>query len=328
MTTGMQNGLGMIKKTLDNVLYTGYEYLLTQEIKEFRIPEHIAIIMDGNRRYARKLKMSTWQGHIKGANTTEQVLDWCYELGVKQLTVYAFSTENLNRSEDEKQKLFELMGIKLEELMDDDRTHKRGMRVRILGNVDLLPEELKQTGMWAENITRNYDNMYLNIAMAYGGRQEIVDAAQTIASKISSGQMAVSDINEDVISSHLYPSPGLAVPDVDLIIRTGSDERMSNFLPWQANGNECAAYFCAPYWPEFRKIDFLRSIRTYQTREYEWQKNTVLRIVKLLGYTGHIEVGQVVRMSQKAGNITDREVRAILKELSGSRELKSLDLVW
>ena len=328
MTTGMQNGLGMIKKTLDNVLYTGYEYLLTQEIKEFRIPEHIAIIMDGNRRYARKLKMSTWQGHIKGANTTEQVLDWCYELGVKQLTVYAFSTENLNRSEDEKQKLFELMGIKLEELMDDDRTHKRGMRVRILGNVDLLPEELKQTGMWAENITRNYDNMYLNIAMAYGGRQELVDTAQTIASKIYSGQMAVSDVNEDVISSHLYPSPGLAVPDVDLIIRTGSDERMSNFLPWQANGNECAAYFCAPYWPEFRKIDFLRSIRTYQTREHEWQKNTVLRIVKLLGHTGHIEVGQVVRMSQKAGNITDREVRAILKELSGSRELKSLDLVW
>ena len=328
MTTGMQNGLGMVKKTLDNVLYSGYEYLLTQEIKEFRIPEHIAIIMDGNRRYARKLKMSTWQGHIKGANTTEQVLDWCYELGVKQLTVYAFSTENLNRSEDEKQKLFELMGIKLEELMDDDRTHKRGMRVRILGNVDLLPEELKQTGMWAENITRNYDNMYLNIAMAYGGRQELVDTAQTIASKIYSGQMAVSDINEDVISSHLYPSPGLAVPDVDLIIRTGSDERMSNFLPWQANGNECAAYFCAPYWPEFRKIDFLRSIRTYQTREYEWQKNTVLRIVKLLGHTGHIEVGQVVRMSQKAGNITDREVLAILKELSGTRELKSFDLVW
>ncbi len=182
--------------------------------------------------------------------------------------------------------------------------------------------------MRAENITRNYSNLYLNIAMAYGGRQEIVDTAQTIASKISSGEMAVSDINEDVISSHLYPSPGLAVPDVDLVIRTGGDERMSNFLPWQANGSECAAYFCAPYWPEFRKIDFLRSIRTYQTREHEWQKNTVLRIVKLLDHTGYIDVGQVVRMSQRAGNITDREVRAILKELVSSRELKSLSLVW
>ena len=328
MITEMQNALGVVKRTVDTLLYSGYEYLLTQEIKEFRVPEHIAIIMDGNRRYARKLKVSTWRGHIKGANTTERVLDWCYELGVKQLTVYAFSTENLNRSDDEKQKLFELMGIKLEELMDDERTHKRGMRVRMLGNIDLLPEALKQTGMRAENITRNYSNLYLNIAMAYGGRQEIVDTAQTIAIKISSGEMAVSDINEDVISSHLYPSPGLAVPDVDLVIRTGGDERMSNFLPWQANGSECAAYFCAPYWPEFRKIDFLRSIRTYQTREYEWQKNTVLRIVKLLDHTGYIDVGQVVRMSQRAGNITDREVRAILKELVSSRELKSLSLVW
>jgi len=328
MITDMQNALGVVKKIVDTLLYSGYEYLLTQEINEFRAPEHIAIIMDGNRRYARKLNMSTWQGHIKGANTTERVIDWCYELGVKQLTVYAFSTENLNRSDDEKQKLFELMGIKLEELMDDERTHKRGMRVRMLGNIDLLPEALKQTGMRAENITRNYSNLYLNIAMAYGGRQEIVDTAQTIARKISSGEMAVSDINEDVISSHLYPSPGLAVPDVDLIIRTGGDERMSNFLPWQANGSECAAYFCAPYWPEFRKIDFLRSIRTYQTREHEWQKNTVLRIVKLLENTGYIDVGQVVRMSQRAGNITDREVRAILKELVSSRELKSLSLVW
>ncbi|MCK4937643.1 MAG: di-trans,poly-cis-decaprenylcistransferase [Methanosarcinales archaeon] len=324
----MQSVLSIVKKTVDTLLYSGYEYMLTREIKEFRVPEHIAIIMDGNRRYARKFKVSTWRGHIKGANTTERVLDWCYELGVKQLTVYAFSTENLNRSDDEKQKLFELIGIKLEKLMDDERTHKRGMRVRIMGNIHLLPEALKQTAMRAENITRNYSNMYLNIAMAYGGRQEIVDTAQIIASKISSGEMAVSDINEDVISSHLYPSPGLAVPDVDLVIRTGGDERMSNFLPWQANGSECAAYFCAPYWPEFRKIDFLRSIRTYQTREHEWQKNTILRIVKLLDHNEYIDVGQVVRMSQRAGNITDLEVRVILRKLSGSREMEDVAFVW
>ncbi|MDF1557690.1 MAG: polyprenyl diphosphate synthase [ANME-2 cluster archaeon] len=324
----MKNGLGIVKKVLDTVLYSGYEYLLTQEIREFRVPEHIAIIMDGNRRYARKQKVSTWQGHLQGAHTTEKVLDWCYELGIKQLTVYAFSTENLNRSDDEKQKLFELMGIKLEELMHDDRTHERGMRVRMLGNIDLLPEGLRQTGIEAETITSNYNTLYLNIAMAYGGRQEIVDTARTIARKISCGQLCVSDIDEDTISSHLYPSSGLAVPDVDLIIRTGGDERLSNFLPWQANGNECAAYFCAPYWPEFRKIDFLRSIRTYQTREHELQKNTVLRIIKLLANTDQIDVGQVVRISQRAGNITDREVRVILKELSGSRELKDVALVW
>jgi len=128
----MDNGLVTLKKTLDTVLYSGYEYLLTKEIKEFRVPGHIAIIMDGNRRYARKLGMTVWQGHNLGANTTENVLDWCYKLGVKQITVYAFSTENQNRSDKEKQKIFEIIGIKLEKLMQDERTHERRMRVRIL----------------------------------------------------------------------------------------------------------------------------------------------------------------------------------------------------
>lgn len=324
----MNNSFITLKKILDTVLYLGYEYLLTREIKEFRIPEHIAIIMDGNRRYAKKLGMTVWQGHNLGANTTENVLDWCYELGVKQITVYAFSTENQNRPDEEKQKIFKLIGLKLEKLMQDERTHERRMRVRILGNIDLLPIWLKETARQAETITRNYNNIYLNIAMAYGGRQEIVDTARVLAQKVESCELEVSDINEEIISSHLYPSTSLAVPDVDLIIRTGGDERMSNFLPWQANGNECAAYFCAPYWPEFRKIDFLRSIRTFQTREYEWQKNTVRRIVRLLRHTGQVEVEQVIRMSLMAGHITTEEVLAILKDLSGSSEMEDVALVW
>jgi tritrans,polycis-undecaprenyl-diphosphate synthase [geranylgeranyl-diphosphate specific] len=324
----MGNGLIILKNTLDSFLYSGYEYMLTREIKEFRIPGHIAIIMDGNRRYAKKLGMTIWQGHNLGANTTENVLDWCYELGVKQITVYAFSTENQNRPDKEKQKIFELIGIKLEKLMQDERTHERRMQVRILGNIDLLPAWLKETAKQAEAITKHYDNIYLNIAMAYGGRQEIVDTARVLAQKVESGELEVSDVDEEIISSHLYPSTGLAVPDVDLIIRTGGDERMSNFLPWQASGNECAAYFCAPYWPEFRKIDFLRSIRTFQTREYEWQKNTVLRIVRVLGQTGQVEVEQVIRMSMRAGDITTEEVLFILNDLSGNREMKDVALVW
>jgi tritrans,polycis-undecaprenyl-diphosphate synthase [geranylgeranyl-diphosphate specific] len=317
-----------IRKTINNILYSGYERLLISEIREFRVPEHIAIIMDGNRRFAHKSGKSTHQGHIQGANTTENVLDWSYELCVKQLTLYAFSTENLNRPEAEKKNLFELIGIKLEELIDDDRTHQRKMRVRILGNLNLLPLPLQKTARQVEDITKHYSNFYLNIAMAYGGRQEIVDAAKTIANKIRGRELALSDIDENIISAHLYPSDSLAVPDVDLIIRTGGDERISNFLPWQANGNECAAYFCAPYWPEFRKIDFLRSVRTYQTREHERQKNTVLRIVKLLSSTGYVEVYQVVNMSRRAADITSEEVFIILKELSGSGEMEHVALVW
>lgn len=316
------------RKIVNNILYSGYERLLTHEIKEFKIPGHIAIIMDGNRRFAKRRGMSMHHGHIKGADTTQRILGLSYELGVKQLTIYAFSTENLSRSYNEKKNLFDLIGVKLEEIINDERTHKRRMNVRILGNTDLLPPGLQKIAKQTEYITRSYDDFYLNIALAYGGRQEIVDTARIIANKIHSGELLLSDINENTISSHLYPSPTLSVPDVDLIIRTGGDERISNFLPWQASGNECAAYFCAPYWPEFRKIDFLRSIRTYQTRERERQKNTVLRIVRLLNQTGHVEVKQVVCMSRKAVDITANEVLVILQDLSRTYEMRNVAFVW
>jgi tritrans,polycis-undecaprenyl-diphosphate synthase [geranylgeranyl-diphosphate specific] len=189
------------------------------------------------------------------------------------------------------------------------------MRVRVLGNIDLLPPGLKASAKHAEEITRNYDGVYLNVALAYGGRQELVDAAQRMACKIKNGELSLNDINEDTISNNLYPTSG-SVPYVDLIIRTGGDERISNFLPWQANGNECAAYFCAPFWPEFRKIDLLRAIRTFQTREHERQKNTVMRIVKLLSYYGMVEVEDVIRVSRRVITIPKEEVVKILHELA------------
>ncbi|MCZ7391971.1 MAG: polyprenyl diphosphate synthase, partial [Candidatus Methanoperedens sp.] len=166
-----------------------------------------------------------------------------------------------------------------------------------------------------EEITKNYDGVYLNVALAYGGRQELVDAARKMACKIRNGELSVRDINEETISNNLYPASG-SVPYVDLIIRTGGDERLSNFLPWQANGNECAAYFCAPFWPEFRRIDFLRAIRTYQTREHERQKSTVMRIVKLLNYYGMVEVEDVIRISRRFISIPKEEIIKILHELA------------
>jgi tritrans,polycis-undecaprenyl-diphosphate synthase [geranylgeranyl-diphosphate specific] len=189
------------------------------------------------------------------------------------------------------------------------------MRVRVLGNIDLLPPGLKYSAKHAEEITRSYDGVYLNVALAYGGRQELVDAAQRMATKIKNGELSLNDINEETISNNLYPTSG-SVPYVDLIIRTGGDERISNFLPWQANGNECAAYFCAPFWPEFRKIDLLRAIRTFQTREHERQKNTVMRVVKLLSYYGMVEVEDVIRVSRRFITIPKEEVVKILHELA------------
>lgn len=300
---------------LTGLLYSGYEVLLAREIKDKPVPEHVAIIMDGNRRFARTRGLAQYYGHFKGADTTEKVLDWSFDLGIKQLTVYAFSTENFDRDEAEKNRLFELIGIKFDKICTDERTHKRRMRVRVLGNIDLLPPALKSSAKHAEEITRDYNGLYLNVALAYGGRQELVDAARKMACKVKNGELSIKDINEETISNHLYPSSG-SVPYVDLIIRTGGDERISNFLPWQANGNECAAYFCAPFWPEFRRIDLLRAIRTFQTREHERQKNTIMRVVKLLSYYGMVEAEDVIRISRRSISIPKEEVIKILHELA------------
>jgi tritrans,polycis-undecaprenyl-diphosphate synthase [geranylgeranyl-diphosphate specific] len=313
--------------SLTGLLYGGYEALLANEIKDKPVPSHVAIIMDGNRRFARRRGLEQYYGHFKGADTTEKVLDWSFDLGIKQLTVYAFSTENFDRDDVEKNRLFELIGIKFDKICKDARTHKRRMRVRVLGNIDLLPPALKSSAKQAEEITRNYNGVYLNVALAYGGRQELLDAARKMAWKVKTGELSLKDINEETISNNLYPASG-SVPYVDLIIRTGGDERISNFLPWQANGNECAAYFCAPFWPEFRKIDLLRAIRTFQTREHERQKNTVMRVVKLLSYYGKVEVEDVIHVSRRFITIPKEEVVKILQELARRNVVLNNMIKW
>lgn len=246
--------------------YNAYELRLLSIVKNGHIPQHIAIIMDGNRRYASKAKKIADYGHKQGASVTEQVIEWCYELKVKQLTVYAFSNENFNRSSDEKEKLFELIGLKFDELASDQRTHSRKMRIRAVGDIAKLPLSLQKSVYDAEKVTEKYNNIYLNVALAYGGRQDIIQAVKKIAHKVDNGLVDPKDVNENTIAKYLYPEGGNPIPNVDLIIRSGGDERLSNFLPWQTSGNECGTYFCSPYWPEFRKIDLLRAIRLYQER--------------------------------------------------------------
>ncbi|WP_440952493.1 polyprenyl diphosphate synthase [Methanococcoides sp. FTZ1] len=259
-------------RSLMNLFYKTYERSLSNDVKNGPVPEHIAIIMDGNRRFANRLGKNTNYGHSRGADVTERVIEWSYDIGVKELTVYAFSTENFNRSTDETIQLFELIGSKFDSMRESERTHEKKIRVRVVGDCSLLPTELQESARRIEHATKDYDRFNLNVALAYGGRQDIVQAVRRMADKVIKGQLSIEDINESTIADHFYPSEGTAVSNVDLIIRTGGNERVSNFLPWQANGNECAAYFCAPFWPEFRRIDFLRSIRIYQTRLAEQKK--------------------------------------------------------
>ncbi len=271
--------------------YKEYERLLEEEILARSLPRHVAIIMDGNRRYARKIGVSIEEGYNYGAGITERVIEWCFEIGVEQLTLYAFSIENFCRTADEKEKLFELLRAEFGKLSVDERIHKNEVRVKAIGNANLLPESVNEAIRKAEHATEQYNKFKLFIAVAYSGRMEIVDAVRIIADRVKRGLLNLGDIDEETISRHLYISEiegeddktdSGAKTSVDLIIRTGGEVRLSNFVPWQALGNECAAYFCAPFWPEFRRVDILRAIRTYQEREEEKRQRSIARISKLI----------------------------------------------
>jgi len=254
-----------------------YERLLRWELSG--TPTHVAVIQDGNRRYARKQGDDASDGHRAGAQTTEDVLNWCDELGIEELTLYTFSTENFDRPPEQLEDLFDLIEQKLREFADTDRVHESGVRIRAVGEIDRLPERVQDAVAYAEGRTSQYDQFTLNIALAYGGRAELLGAACDIAERVDTGDLDADAVDVDTVEKCLYEGP---TRDVDLIIRTGGDERTSNFLPWHANGNEAAVYFCAPYWPEFRKIDFLRAIRTYESREESWRETKTRRALALV----------------------------------------------
>ena len=240
-----------------------YEFFIMRQCTH--IPTHIAIIQDGNRRFARKKGLATAYGHRVGADRTEDVLEWAQQLGIRYITLYIFSTENFNRAGDEVRELFTLFKEKLARIIDDDRVHRYGIRIQMIGDKDLLPEDLRDAVERAESATAHYDTFFLNMALAYGGRNEIVQAARTILGDIRDSRIQHSEISEELLEEYLY-GKNISIPPVDLIIRTGNECRTSNFLPWLANGHESAVYFCAPYWPMFRKLDMLRAVRVYSKR--------------------------------------------------------------
>ncbi len=247
---------------MKKLVYKLYEYKLFKEVKRREVPKHIAIIMDGNRRYARKMGMEPFKGHLFGSKKAEEVLEWCWELGVNTLTLYAFSTENFARTEEEKRHIFTLLERELRRLLKDKRTYERRMKVKVIGKRELLPQYLLDIIREVEDATKKHDRHFLNIAVAYGGRQEIVDATKKILEKVKKGLLTPDMINERTVEEHLYGDGSYA--KVDLVIRTGGEQRLSNFLPWQTANS--IAYFCDVYWPEFRKIDLLRAIRAWQYR--------------------------------------------------------------
>jgi len=244
------------------LLDTLYERYLRMQCRH--VPNHIAIIQDGNRRYAKQLGIDTASGHRAGADKTEEMLDWAHELGIKHITLYTFSTENFSRKKEEVEHLFALFKEYFFRVMRDERVEKYKIRVQMVGDRSRLPDDLREAVEAAEEATRNHTGFYLNIALAYGGRNEIVLAAREILEETEKSGLSPDRIDVQMVERHLHGGKG--IPPVDLIIRTGNEYRTSNFLPWLANGHESAVYFCAPYWPLFRKIDVLRAIRIYDQR--------------------------------------------------------------
>ena len=244
-------------------LYSLYERRLESQILKNSLPNHIAIILDGNRRWAKYNLVAIGSGHFMGADKAEELLNWIHDLGIKITTLYVLSTENLDRKDEEVDNIYRLLQSKLERLYNDSRIHRRQMKIKAIGNIKLLPIHLQEILNKLEEETAMYNSMFLNIAVAYGGQEELVDAIRKIAIMTKTGELSVEDIDEKVIESCLYTSH-LPQPEPDLILRTSGEKRLSGFLIWQSAYSELV--FMDVFWPEFRKIDLMRAIRTYQLR--------------------------------------------------------------
>jgi short-chain Z-isoprenyl diphosphate synthase len=252
--------------------YRVYLWRMEEALHTWTVPRHIGVIMDGNRRFARgQAFIDILDGHARGADKLEEVLNWCEDAGVQIVTVWIFSLDNFKRDAREVDGLMRLFERKFIELATHPRIHRSQIRVRCLGQTHLLPEAVQRAIRDAERATEAYTQRVLNVGIAYGGREEITDAfrrylLERAAQGLSAADIA-SELNPGSITPYLDTSH---VPDPDLIIRTSGEIRLSGFLLWQSAYSEF--YFCDSNWPAFRKIDFLRALRSYHFRQRRFGK--------------------------------------------------------
>ncbi|MFT0761495.1 isoprenyl transferase [Actinomyces sp. F1_1611] len=244
-----------------NLLYGVYERRLQRALRYAPIPRHIAVILDGNRRWARAVGSAPSVGHKAGADRIGEFLEWSEELGVEVVTLWMLSTDNLMRDEDELQQLLEIIIGSVQSL-----ARRQRWRLSLVGDLDLLPADAAERLRQAVSTTEFLDTMQVNIAVSYGGRRELVDAVRELlveaeAAGKTLGQVA-GELSDEDITAHLYTR---GQPDPDLVIRTSGEQRLSGFMMWQAAHSEF--YFCEAYWPDFRRVDFLRALRAYSQRE-------------------------------------------------------------
>lgn len=247
--------------------YALYERYLDANAHLWKQPRHIGFIMDGNRRFAHMLRAADVSvGHQRGADKLREMLDWCFTYEIPVVTVWGFSLENFSRNREEVQSLLELFEEKTLEMVDSEDLHRNEVRVRFIGRIDLLPQSLQDAIQQVQQATAQYNRFVLNIALAYGGREEISDALRDYLGHMAetgrSLAEAAADFGPKALERYLYTS---GLPEPDLIVRTSGEVRLSGFMLWQSANSEF--YFCDTNWPAFRKIDFLRALRSYDQRQ-------------------------------------------------------------
>ncbi len=234
------------------------------DLSQGKIPEHIGVILDGNRRFARRLMLQPWKGHEWGAKKVREFCEWCKELGIKRATFYSFSIQNFNRPKEEFNFLMDLFEKHFKEIAEKKNKDviENEINIKAIGRIWMLPEKVQKAIIGAEEAKKNYNKFFLNFAIAYGGQEEITDAVLEIAKKVSAGLLKPELINEDLVRHTLYTN---GQPYPDLIIRTGGERRISNFLLWQSAYSEFI--FLEQAWPELTKEDFFAAIEDFQKRE-------------------------------------------------------------
>ncbi|WP_426241725.1 isoprenyl transferase [Nocardioides sp. LHG3406-4] len=249
------------KDAVRRVLYPAYEARVVRRLPADRMPKHIGVMLDGNRRWARAVGADTAQGHRAGAANIEPLLGWCEEVGVDVVTLWLLSTDNLNRGASELDALLPIIADAVETLAE-----QRRWRLHPMGALDLLSAPIAERLKLAAESTQDVDGMLVNVAVGYGGRREIADAVRSLLQEHAGRGTPIEELAETLdvehIAQHLYTK---GQPDPDLVIRTSGEQRLGGFLLWQSAQSEF--YFCEAYWPDFRRVDFLRAVRAYAERE-------------------------------------------------------------
>lgn len=248
-----------------NPLYRVYESLLERQVRSARLPRHVGVILDGNRRYAQERGDAPAVGHAAGARKIHEFLSWSHELDLPYVTLWMLSTDNLERDDDELRALLDIIGETVGELAAHPDATARGQRVSAVGALDLLPDDVRRRLKEAEEATADNQGMHVQLAVGYGGRREITDAMRSMllehAARGDDIEQIAAELTPEHLERHLYSTD---IPDPDLIIRTSGEIRLSGFMLWQSAHSEF--HFADPYWPAFRRIDFLRALRDYQAR--------------------------------------------------------------